>query len=82
MAHGITTGFTGDMRGLESENKLLNYWHEEFANLLAKRCKDGTEFAEVGYWFEILRDNTPQWYTANECLDMGLIDSIENGVDG
>jgi len=77
MAHGITTGFIGDMRGFEAENKLLTYWHGQFADLLARRCKDSTEYSEPGYWYEILRDNTPQWYTAKECLEMGLVDRID-----
>jgi len=75
MAHGITTGFVGDMRNMEAENKLLSYWHGELANLIAARCIG--ECHEPGYWYEILRDNTPQWYTAEECLLMGLIDRVE-----
>ncbi len=76
MAHGITTGFSGDMKSLESENKLLSYWHTEFASLVASRCVG--EFVESGYWFEILRDNTPQWYTAEESKEMGLIDIVHD----
>lgn len=74
MVHGVTTGFSGDIKNLEAETKLLTYWHGEFAELLANRCKG--EHAEPGAWFETLRDNTPQWYTAKECLDMGLVDGI------
>jgi len=76
MAHGITTGFSGDMKSLEAENKLLGYWHTEFAELVAGRCVG--EFIESGYWFEILRDNTPQWYTAEESKEMGLIDTVHD----
>jgi len=78
MAHGITTGFSGDMKSLEAENKLLGYWHTEFANLVASRCTTVGEYNEPSYWFEILRDNTPQWYTAEESMEMGLIDKIDD----
>jgi ATP-dependent Clp protease protease subunit len=77
MAHGITTGFSGDMKNMEAETKLLNYWHHELANLVASRCS-GDEFQEPGFWYEILRDNTPQWYTAEESKEMGLIDRIDD----
>lgn len=75
MAHGVTTGFSGDIKNLEAETKLLTYWHGEFAELLANRCT-GDSHTEPGAWFEVLRDNTPQWYTAEECLQMGLIDRV------
>lgn len=75
MAHGITTGFTGDMKNIEAETKLLTFWHSEWANLVANRCIG--EWKEPGFWFEVFRDNTPQWYTAEECVEMGLIDKIE-----
>ena len=75
MAHGVTTGFSGDMKNIEAETKLLNYWHDEFANLVAKRCS-GNTYGEPGFWFEVFRDNTPQWYTAVESKEMGLIDKV------
>jgi len=81
MAHGITTGFTGDMKSLEAENKLLSYWHHELAELVASRCAKETEYKEPGYWFEVLRDNTPQWYTADESIEMGLIDTVHDNKD-
>jgi len=77
MAHGVTTGFTGDMKNMDAERKLLEYWHEQFANLMAMRCKDGTQWSNPNFWYEVLRDNTPQWYQSEECLEMGLVDRIE-----
>ena len=76
MAHGITTGFTGDMKNIESETKLLTYWHTEWADLVASRCIG--EYTEPGFWFEVFRDNTPQWYTAAECKEMGLVDKVDD----
>lgn len=78
MAHGITTGFTGDMKNIESETKLLTYWHTEWAELVAARCVG--EWNESGFWFEVFRDNTPQWYTAAECVEMGLIDKVDDNT--
>jgi ATP-dependent Clp protease protease subunit len=75
MAHGLTTGFMGDMKNLDAETKLLTYWHHELASLIASRCVG--ECAEPGWWFEILYDNTPQWYTAEESLEMGIIDKVD-----
>ena len=76
MAHGITTGFTGDMKNIESETKLLTYWHREWADLVANRCVG--EYTEPGFWFEVFRDNTPQWYTAEECIEMGVVDKVDD----
>lgn len=75
MAHGITTGFIGDMKNMDAENKLLSHWHHEFAELIACRCVG--EYKEPSYWYEILRDNTPQWYTSTECIEMGLVDKVD-----
>jgi len=76
MAHGITTGFMGDLKNLDAEQKLLLHWHSEFAEMVANRCVG--EFKESGFWFEVLRDNTPQWYTAKESKEMGLVDFIDD----
>ena len=78
MAHGVTTFTVGDMRNVEAERKLLKYWQKELANLLAKRCTaKGTEYATPEFWHKILEDATPQFYSSEECLKMGLIDKVE-----
>ena len=79
MAHGVTTGFHGDIKNLDAEKKLLDYWHHEFAHIVADRCntkENCDDWNEPGFWHEILRDNTPQWYNSEECLEMGLVDEI------
>lgn len=76
MAHGITTGFTGDIKNIEAETKLLTFWNHELAVLVADRCI-GKMYKEPGFWYEVLRDNTPQWYNAKECKKMGLIDIVD-----
>jgi len=76
MAHGVTTGLIGDMKNIEAETKLLNHWHTEWSRIVAGRCKG--DYNEAGYWFEVFRDNTPCWYTADEALEMGLVDTVDD----
>ena len=37
----------------------------------------GTEYATPEFWHKILEDATPQFYSSEECLEMGLIDKVE-----
>jgi len=82
MAHGVTTGFVGDMRNVDAEKKLLTMWQLELAKLVSDRCtaKD-SKYCVAEHWVELLRDNTPQFYSAKESLDMGLVDKICDGKD-
>jgi len=84
MAHGVTTGFVGDMRNVDAEKKLLTLWQHEIAKLVSERCtaKD-SKYCTAEHWVELLRDNTPQFYSANESLEMGLVDKIcdDDGKD-
>ena len=76
MAHGVTTGFVGDMRNAEAEHKLLRLWQKDLSELVAERCsKKDSQYGKPEYWFAILRDNTPQFYSAEESLEMGLVDT-------
>jgi len=77
MSHGFTTFTIGDMRNLESERKLLKIWQEYFANLIARRCVV-EEYLNPNYWLPIMADNTPLFYSSEECLKMGLIDKVED----
>jgi ATP-dependent Clp protease, protease subunit len=80
MAHGITSFRHGDMRNLESERKLLHFWRGYFAKLLASRCSkggDGEEQTNPEHWIKVLEDQTPQYYESDECLNLGLIDRVE-----
>lgn len=76
MCHGITAGFAGDVKSIEAEQKLIEGWNVELSQLIAKRCTAEGEYKESGYWYEILRDNTPQFYSSHECQEMGLIDTV------
>ena len=77
MAHGVTTGFVGDMRNVDAEQKLMKLWQKELSRLVAERCSaKGSEVCTHEFWTEIMQDNTPQFYSAKESLEMGLIDKI------
>lgn len=75
MAHGITWGSHGDLKDAEAESKLINFWKDEFAGLVASRCNDGVN--DKKYWELILKEKTPNYYTSDEAIKIGLIDDIE-----
>ena len=78
MAHGVTTFTIGDIRNIEAERKLLQYWRKEFSKFLAKRCTvRDSKYATEDFWLTILEDATPQFYDSEECLTMGLIDEVK-----
>lgn len=81
MAHGVTTGLVGDMRNVEAEQKLLKMWQVELARLVSEKCTArDTKYCTEDFWFNLLRDNTPQFYSAKESLEMGLVDKVcDNG---
>jgi len=80
MCHGITTGFFGDMKNIDAEQKIMRKFQEDFANLIAERCtaKANSKYKDPVYWANELLDNTPKYYDCDEALEMGLIDRIED----
>jgi len=74
MAHGITSFTHGDIRNLNAEQKLMKFWQEKIATLLANRCKN--DYSKIEFWTAILSDNKPNYYTSSEALEMGLIDEV------
>jgi len=78
MAHGVVTHTQGDTKNIEAERKVMTDIRAWFAVEVAKRntSKDET-YHEPGFWVEVLSDSTPQFYTAQESFEMGLIDKIE-----
>ena len=78
MAHGVTAFTVGDTRNLEAERKLLKFWQSGFSDMLSNRCtKKDSVAAKPDFWFRIMEDDTPQFYSSNECLEMGIIDRVE-----
>ncbi len=74
MMHGITEFTHGDIKNLDSEQKLLKSWQQYFSKLISSRCN--LKYDEV-YWHQVLADRTPQYYASDECKEMGLIDIVE-----
>lgn len=79
MCHGLTTLTIGDVKNVEAERKIMLRLRDNFAHMLAERntAPEGSEYREPAYWHAILEDNTPQFYDGDECLEMGLIDRVE-----
>ncbi len=80
MAHGLTTGMMGDIRSIEAELKILGCWKNYMAGRAQARiayAKPGSEAAAPEYWDKIKDDNTPIYFLAQEALDLGLVDAIE-----
>ncbi len=71
MIHGPTSALTVDTRSLEAETKLVGKMRTSFSRLLCKRTKQ-----LLNYWEAILKDNTPEYYSADEALAAGLIDVV------
>ena len=79
MCHGITTGFFGDLKNIDAEQKIMKKMQEDFANLIAARstAPEGSNYRDPAYWANELFDNTPKYYDCDEALEMGLIDEVE-----
>jgi ATP-dependent protease ClpP protease subunit len=75
MAHGLTATSVGDMRNREAEDRLFKFYQDEYATLIAKRCKKRKY--DVDWWKKLLTDNTPRFFTSSESLELGLVDKIE-----
>lgn len=73
MAHGLTSTSVGDMRNREAENKLLRFFQDEYAKMVANRCSK----YNVSWWRKLLADNTPKFFSSSESLEIGLVDRIE-----
>ena len=73
MAHGVSATSVGDMKSREAEDKLLKFYQNKYAELIAKRCKKYS----VSWWKKLLTDSTPKFFTSSESLELGLVDRIE-----
>ncbi len=80
MAHGLTTGMMGDIRSIEAEMKILGCWKNYMAGRAQARVastKPDSPAASMDYWNKIKDDNTPVYFLAEEALELGLVDVIE-----
>ena len=80
MAHGLTAGMMGDIRSLEAERKILDCWKNYMVGRVQARiasAKPDSVAATEEYWAKIKDDNTPVYFLADEALELGLVDAVE-----
>lgn len=71
MIHGMTDVMGGDLRNHEINLKVNKVLTAQHAKLFSQR----TTVTE-DEWSKLLMDNTPHYYTADEALEINLIDRI------
>lgn len=76
MIHGMTdTQIAADIRNIEAEQRANRALIEMYANALGARTRHNAR-----YWLPKLKDRVPMYYTAQEAVDIGLVDAIADGV--
>jgi ATP-dependent protease ClpP protease subunit len=78
MIHGISTYLRGDMKNIEAEKKLLEWFQKYFSKLIATRSSKVNPKLNENYWAKRLMSNVPSFYNSEESLKMGLIDKVED----
>ena len=77
MCHGFFTVSTTDRKGREAEDKWLKDAEEYICRMIAKHNNSKhKEFQVSDYWHVLMAEETPNYYTASEALDMGLVDEV------
>lgn len=71
MLHGPSVVAAGDVKSMEAEQGLMDLIVNIALDLLEKRTKMPRD-----YWENIMKSSTPKYYTAEQALAEGLIDSI------
>lgn len=71
MLHGPSVLTSGDAKGMEAEHTLMHLLIEQCLDLLESRTKRNRD-----YWKAVMDTSTPKYYTAQQALEEGLIDSI------
>lgn len=77
MCHGFFVLQGADRKGREAEDKMLKDAEENFCNMIAKKnTSKHKEFTTPEYWHMLMAEETPNYYTAAEALEMGLVDEV------
>ena len=71
MIHGMFGGAMGDQRTVDALNINRDNYLNVYANVFASRTKK-----DLKYWKKTLKDSTPQYLTAKQALDWGIIDEV------
>ena len=77
MCHGFFVLQGADRKGREAEDKMLKDAEENFCNMISKKnTSKHKEFHNVDYWHALMAEETPNYYTSTESIDMGLVDEV------
>lgn len=79
MCHGVFVLQGADRKGRKAEDKLLDNAETYFCKMIAsKNTSKHKDFHDEDYWRQLLEEDTPNYYSADEAFDMGLIDRVES----
>lgn len=79
MCHGVFVLQGADRKGRKAEDKMLDTAETYFCKMIAsKNNSKHNDFHDEDYWRQLLEEDTPNYYSADEAFDMGLIDKVEN----
>ncbi len=79
MIHGVREFQEGDIKNTEIEIALLHDMMHSQAEQLAARCREAgadKDLQEVDYWEQMLNEDTPHYFLADQALAAGLIDEV------
>lgn len=71
MLHSVTAGSYGGIKDLEKTVEMMKLIHQDLADMIAKRLNITQAEAELRFF-----DGTDHWITAQEALQMKLVDGI------
>jgi ATP-dependent protease ClpP protease subunit len=77
MCHGVFVQQGSDRKGRKAEDKMLDTAEDFFCRMLSeKNTSNKKEFHDPDYWRVLLEEDTPNYYSADEAMDLGLIDEV------
>jgi len=71
MLHAVSGGAKGNAVDLERTSNMMRNLEDDLANIISKRCNMTATEVKAKYM-----DGTDHWISAQEALDMGLVDGI------
>jgi len=78
MYHGLTQCISADKEASEAHLCMMKDLTRDMAKLFAKRnTSPDPKYHKAGYWSRLAKSNTPNFYDANQALQLGLVDSVD-----
>lgn len=71
MLHAVSGGAKGNAADLERTSKMMRDLEDDLSNIISKRCNMSAAEVKAKYM-----DGTDHWISAQEALNMGLVDGI------